>query len=920
MNSIILTGDQQVLTRQQIENTYKYAEQIISNLSDRALKELLDGYDGDINRLFNEILTQTSNVINFNATNLESENIDYLEYLERSMDDQFKVLSYNYFKSSCLPNFRQNVRNLEWGNLIQLYPWSGYLCQRGSGKCFAKGTRVVMFDGSIKFIEDIQVGDQVMGVDNFPRNVLSLHSGVDQMYYIKQNQSLDYIVNSEHELCFHHHPLKKFVDDGVSKWDTDWSTELVEITKLPAKDFFNKSKNYKETSYGIKVEGWELEEKDLKIDPYWLGLWLGDGNRLSTGIASIDSEVINFIKEYADRLGLRYSSSKIKIRDISVEHSIVCSHGGEKDKRKNILLDFLREFNLIENKHIPEIYLRSSRRQRLELLAGLLDSDGYYDLDSNYSFSQVNRDLVEQVQLLCWSLGFRCNFSSHSNRYIRKNGSESMSFSISISGKVWEIPCKIKRKKSQPFKIKKKTTRCGIKVSKLNIGSYYGFTCDGDHLFILVDGTIVSNSYEFCFAFPLWRLFSYNRPHPYIPDTNDNYLRKETCLITNEGRLANLHIGKIVEEIKLNDVLAEKINPRGHADLGKESITTESGAILHKRSYGSFIRGLHVGSVVTDDFLDKSCLYSKDQREKFKEVFYAEIKSIVEQGGYNLVSGTPFHTSDLYGDLLKDSMFKMFTYPGILPNKELLAPDRFTFDYLMELKKSLGSIVFSREILVSPVSDSSSLFPYEFLYKSTIGMENIGYVENIHSFPIKLERVVAAYDFAISGQIGADSSAFTVWGRGVDKNLYLLYMWVKQGASHNEQIAQIVSIDNRFKPNANIMESNGFQQILASMAKQRGVKNVREFITTSGIKKDLYSGLPSISAMFERGQLKVPYKDDPITRNQSDLLFSQFNSITFNEDSGKLESISEHDDIAMSSFMAITDLREKDKILEMFLI
>lgn len=561
MNPIILTGDQQVLTRQQIENTYKYAEQIISNLSDRALKELLDGYDGDINRLFNEILTQTSNVINFNATNLESENIDYLEYLERSMDDQFKVLSYNYFKSSCLPNFRQNVRNLEWGNLIQLYPWSGYLCQRGSGK-----------------------------------------------------------------------------------------------------------------------------------------------------------------------------------------------------------------------------------------------------------------------------------------------------------------------------------------------------------------------SYEFCFAFPLWRLFSYNRPHPYIPDTNDNYLRKETCLITNEGRLANLHIGKIVEEIKLNDVLAEKINPRGHADLGKESITTESGAILHKRSYGSFIRGLHVGAVVTDDFLDKSCLYSKDQREKFKEVFYAEIKSIVEQGGYNLVSGTPFHTSDLYGDLLKDSMFKMFTYPGILPNKELLAPDRFTFDYLMELKKSLGSIVFSREILVSPVSDSSSLFPYEFLYKSTIGMENIGYVENIHSFPIKLERVVAAYDFAISGQIGADSSAFTVWGRGVDKNLYLLYMWVKQGASHNEQIAQIVSIDNRFKPNANIMESNGFQQILASMAKQRGVKNVREFITTSGIKKDLYSGLPSISAMFERGQLKVPYQDDPITRNQSDLLFSQFNSITFNEDSGKLESISEHDDIAMSSFMAITDLREKDKILEMFLI
>ena len=159
--------------------------------------------------------------------------------------------------------------------------------------------------------------------------------------------------------------------------------------------------------------------------------------------------------------------------------------------------------------------------------------------------------------------------------------------------------------------------------------------------------------------------------------------------------------------------------------------------MLHKRSYGSFIRGLHVGGVITDDFLDKSCIYSSDQRSKFKEVFYAEIKSIVEQGGYNLVSGTPFHQMDLYGDLMKDKMFKVFTYPGILPNMELLAPDRFTFDYLMELKQSLGSIVFAREILVSPISDASTLFPWEFLRKSLVGMEAVRYVDNIESYPIQ---------------------------------------------------------------------------------------------------------------------------------------------------------------------------------------
>lgn len=535
-------------------------DEIIDNLSDKALMELLAGYDNDLDNLLNELLRQTSEIVNFNKT-IESEKLEYLEYLERGFDEQLKVLSYNYFKTTCLPSFRQNWRNIEWGNLTQLHKWSAYLCQRGSGK-----------------------------------------------------------------------------------------------------------------------------------------------------------------------------------------------------------------------------------------------------------------------------------------------------------------------------------------------------------------------SYEWDFAFPIWRMYSYNRPHPLIEETLDQKLRKETCLITNESRLGNLHIAKIVEEMKLNDIISQKINPNGLANLGKESITTEQGAILHKRSYGGFIRGLHVGASITDDFLDKSCLYSKDQRDKFHEVFYAEIKSIVEQGGYNLVSGTPFHQQDLYGDLMNDPMFKVFTYPGIMPNKEMLAPDRFDFDFLMSMKESLGSIVFSREILVSPVSDASTLFPWEFLRKSFIGMERTKYIENIESHPIKFERVTAGCDFAISGTIGADYTVYTVWGRDSFKNYHLLYVWRKRGASHEEQISKIIDIDNRFKPNKIVCEANGFQGILADMARSRGLRNIEEFITTSGIKKDLYLGLPSMSAMFERGQIKLPYSPDEEDQNTTKWLCGEFHSISFNEDKGTLESTDQHDDGVMSSFMAVNDLREIDKRIEVFMI
>ena len=432
-------------------------------------------------------------------------------------------------------------------------------------------------------------------------------------------------------------------------------------------------------------------------------------------------------------------------------------------------------------------------------------------------------------------------------------------------------------------------------------------------MFLLVDGTIVKNSYEFCYAFPLWRIYSYDRPSIHFNDTLDNSNRKETMIITNESTLGKKHVAKIVEEIRMNDILLEKISPNGKAELNKEGILTETGSSLSLRTYGSSgIRGNHLGCCVVDDFLDKSALYSKDQRNKFKEIFYAEIWNIVEPGGYLVTSGTPFHEKDLYNDLREDKNVKVFDYPAIFPDGRLLASDRYTFEDLKSLQETLGSMVFSREHLVSPVTDGASLFPWEYLNKSFIGMENINLVNSITEFPIKLVKVAMGCDFAISGNIGADSSVFSVWGIDSMEQYYLLHILKLKGASHNVQVNNIVSIDQRFKPNIIVCESNGFQAIMADLAKQRGLKNIETFTTTSGNKKDLYSGLPSISAMFERGQIKLPYALGA-TKDIIDWVCGEFNSVSFNEDNGKLESVGEHDDAVMSSFMAINKLRENTK-------
>lgn len=421
-------------------------------------------------------------------------------------------------------------------------------------------------------------------------------------------------------------------------------------------------------------------------------------------------------------------------------------------------------------------------------------------------------------------------------------------------------------------------------------------------------------SFFWSYAFILWRLWSYCRPVPWRQNTVDNQNRKETCYITSTMTLAKVQIKKVREEIETNDLIAEKLNPNNKASIGETGITTETGSTLHIRGKDGFIRGLHVGAVLCDDMPDESSLYSDEQREKLKELLKGTIEPIVEPYGYFLVCGTPYSSApnELYQVLKADKRFYCFEYPVIFPDGRPLAPDRYTFDQILAKKEELGTIVFNREYLVVPISDSSTIFPYEYLIRSTIGMENIRFATSIDDYPIKLQRVHIGVDFAVSGNIGADYTVYSVWGIDSMKNYYLLTYYRQKGMSHNEQIDKIVQLDRLFRPNKIVCESNGFQSILSALARERGLKNIETFTTTEGNKKDLYTGLPSLSAMFERGQLKCPYAIGE-TRQAVDLMFGEFSSITFKSDSGKLEAASGKDDVCMSCFLSINSLRECEK-------
>ncbi len=348
------------------------------------------------------------------------------------------------------------------------------------GKCLAKGTKILMYDGSLKTVEDIKVGDKLMGDDSTPRKVLSLAHGKEEMYWVRQNKGIDYRVNKSHILS-----LKRSKNEGKHCHG--------DVLNISIEEYLNKSDKFKSNYKGYKVAV-KFKEKELLIEPYFIGLWLGDGRKSDVRIANTDKEVVDYLKKYASKLGEKLVKSKENKK--CPMYGITSGQIGGK-KESFGLQSKLRELNLINNKHIPQKYLINSTQKRLELLAGLLDSDGHYDKNcKGFEITQKNKNLAIQIKFLADSLGFRTSLISKKAN-IKKINFKSIVYRVRIFGDINKIPTKIKRKKAVSWTAKRSWNQTGIKVEFDKIDEYFGFEIDGNSLFLLEDMTVTHNT-AFC--------------------------------------------------------------------------------------------------------------------------------------------------------------------------------------------------------------------------------------------------------------------------------------------------------------------------------------------------------------------------------------------------------------------------------------
>ncbi len=346
------------------------------------------------------------------------------------------------------------------------------------GKCLGRGTPVMLYDGRVKPVEAIEVGDRLMGDDGTPRTVQSLARGREPMYWVRQKRGMDYRVNESHILS-----LKKNRREGGRPRGS--------VIDISVRDYLQRSGKWKNDNKGFKVAA-EFSEQPVPLDPYFLGLWLGDGKSDSARIYSTDDEVIAYLHEVAET-----RSETISISDAHracPAYLIKSGEPGTAETARSIQAA-LRALGVLGDKHIPHLYLSNSREKRLRLLAGLIDSDGHLNSGhgGTYEITQSNRELAEQIKYLCDTLGYRTSLKPKTAR-IRETGYESTVYRVRFNGNVDEIPVRVERKKAEPWTDRRDWCVTGIEVEPDGIGDYYGFTLDGNGRFLLADGTVTHNT------------------------------------------------------------------------------------------------------------------------------------------------------------------------------------------------------------------------------------------------------------------------------------------------------------------------------------------------------------------------------------------------------------------------------------------
>ena len=652
----------------------------------------------------------------------------------------------------------------------------------------------------------LSLGDQVYDDAGKPVGVIALSDRYtdSECYRLTFSDGAQIVAGAGHLWRVRRKHRLRVGDWRAGRREVSWDSEIIPTVSLP-----------KRADIGALQEPITGVPQQLLVDPYVLGVWLGDGSAGGTRITAGHDD--------ADEMHRLLSGRGVQVERTTHDAAVSLRIGSGRrgDRASSDFANSLRKLGVYKDKHIPRCYFEASAHQRMMLLRGLMDTDGHCGTRGTAVFVNANEVLARDVCELAIGLALRPRF----RRYQHNTGpyKGNVFYQVAFQAHKDRVPFSVARKVSRAIepsahrncrdvvsveRIESVPTRC-IQVE----GGVY---LAGRELIPTHNSSIITfgltiqdilNNPEGTFG-----IFSFTRP------IAKAFLRQIKRELESNERLRTLFPDIIWENPQRDApkwseddgiIVKRKGNP-------KES-TVEAWGVVDGQPTSK-----HFGTIIYDDLVTRDSVTNPEMVEKVTEA-WASSRALGTAGGATRYSGTRWAYLDPYRIIIDRKAVierrHTVTVDGTVEGEPVLR----SREWIAEKRREMGPFVFSAQMLLDPAADRAQGFQESWLryYPNS----RIGDFEGLNKYLL--------VDPANDKKKQSDFTAMAVIGLGSDENYYLLDA-IRDRLNLRERADAVFSLHRRWKPRGVGYEKYGMQADVDYLKERMGQENYRFEITEVG--------------------------------------------------------------------------------------
>lgn len=627
------------------------------------------------------------------------------------------------------------------------------------------------------------------------------------------------------------------VADGGHQWRA-WNVDDLHAGRSPrvvtTEEMLAKLKRGRDCFWKVPICGAvQREEKELPLDPYFFGCWLGDGDSRAAMITTADDELVQECKR---ALGLR-------------EDQVTYCQNDEDFGSVRVYFRGIRALlsPFFGNKHIPREYMEGSEGQRRALLAGLCDTDGHPQ-KGVVAFSTVSLAMAERVAELARGLGFKASVRERHGWY---KDLPHFSYQVRFTAKVPVFRLKRKLDKQRLGEVVATRHKTVIDVEPVESVPVRCIAVDSETRTYLCgrEYLVTHNTQQISVGRAMWEL-----------GKNPNL--RIVCVSNTDGMAQKIctQVAKYIENsVEVHAVFPNLRRARGlpwtaHRIFVDRETRAKDPSFQTCGVHGNIL-GSRIDLLILDDILDYESTWSETMRADTNAWFKATLEGRLTAKARVIALGMVWNLGDLLHVLAGTPLYKSVRSPVMDEEGEPTWPEQWPAPRIEKKLVELGPLEFARQMMCRPISETEARFKPEWIEACKARGEGRELCYALSEVPTGY-RVFTGVDLGVRDSATASETVLFTIAVHPDESREVLD--VTAGRWHGPDIVEKIIDAHRRYHSVLIVENNAAQDFIIQFTRKRSAVPIKPFTTTARAASHPSFGVESLGAEMAAAKWIIP--------------------------------------------------------------